>query len=1226
MNLFYYSLAPIFALFILIFSIPVFAQVEEVVTTSTPAVNEPLILSTLNIQDAKILSQKGNVFELYFNFVNKEIIQSGVKYGVKLIQETETGQFVVDEKVYPEILTIPENSIEGKIIAYTAPENISGKYTILITAQNEKGFSLGFTFVDTIELNATSKEVEIVPSSCYLKVVGEENGAKYNIAQAVDINFDETLSLNCLVKNPSDSSVSVNAFFNTFRSTIYGEPVVQIGEDTSMINFMANEEKEIFITLPRVVLPQIYETKVSLSSITGSSNSVVVRYILRGPSATINNIWLDKNSYQSGEVANASLMWESSTYNYSSRLGTSTETVVPAISLDLTLLDSDGKQCSETINKVLDQNDEALKVKIPIAVTQNCANPIVSATLKDEQGNVFDKFGFVAKEESINPVATVCDSENTDCLGKSDNKNVYIITIVIALIILIPLIVFLRKLKLKVVENDSNHNITKTFIFAFLFIFGGIMMPVDVDAVNFCANQTGPPVNGFSRACNPISVNIDKSSYVASSPMTVSISTGVSPTYGDLVYRYLVQGSFIGVTPYHMANSYDSYNGWSMQNYSDTTRYTGFSTGYATLLDTPHSSYVPNYKNIIVSVPSSAGLYVVGARAESWWDSSRPSHWYSYQSNYGDRQIAFTVTGALPPAPTSATINLSKNNILATESLTVSWAGNNSPTYYRVKVGTTEYDRGSDTTWTGTPASLGLGVKNHNFYAMACNTTGCSPWSPVKILTVIASTPAPTLTFTASPSSVTVGSASNLTWSTTNATACTASGDWSGSKTASGLPIVSTGVLNTVKTYTYTLKCTGAGGEVTKSATVIVSSGAPVPTLTFTANPTSVAVGGSSNLTWSATDVTTCIASGDWSGSKSLSGVQSTGVLNTVKTYTYTLRCIAGGGDIIRTVTVTVGSPSPPPPLLTGTIDANNCLVTVPGTRTCDTVVSWNATGYPNPKVYKSGSPWLSLDLPADIINSRSASVHLGGVSFVLQDSSVGPIDSVIARANCGPGLTYTYVASTGIDTCEAAVSSPYIRICPDNATVAVGGRLEYEVRYWSDSSVAPTCSTGSYAVVSDPGIGPINPYVAIIDVDPPLFKPIAQGVHVGVTQIYADYTPPSKPTLNTITNLTVADSSLPDPVISLIAKPQLVRNGNTTDIESVITSAYPTTCTLYGVHSSPIVINHTGTPSTKTYTKTTIPLEGAQIVSMDCVVDADSSATASESLRINLVPSIEEI
>jgi hypothetical protein len=69
------------------------------------------------------------------------------------------------------------------------------------------------------------------------------------------------------------------------------------------------------------------------------------------------------------------------------------------------------------------------------------------------------------------------------------------------------------------------------------------------------------------------------------------------------------------------------------------------------------------------------------------------------------------------------------------------------------------------------------------------------------------------------------GGSSTLTWSSTNATACAASGAWSGSEPVSGTR--STGALSS--TATYTLTCTGAGGTATKSATLTVSS-TPPPT------------------------------------------------------------------------------------------------------------------------------------------------------------------------------------------------------------------------------------------------------------------------------------------------------------------------------------------------------------------------------------------------------------
>lgn len=81
----------------------------------------------------------------------------------------------------------------------------------------------------------------------------------------------------------------------------------------------------------------------------------------------------------------------------------------------------------------------------------------------------------------------------------------------------------------------------------------------------------------------------------------------------------------------------------------------------------------------------------------------------------------------------------------------------------------------------------------------------------------------PALTFEASPSAITQGSSSTLSWNAQNATSCTASGAWNGSKSVSGTLAVSP-----PSTATYSLDCTGDGGSVQKDATVTVTS-APAP-------------------------------------------------------------------------------------------------------------------------------------------------------------------------------------------------------------------------------------------------------------------------------------------------------------------------------------------------------------------------------------------------------------
>jgi PKD repeat protein len=158
--------------------------------------------------------------------------------------------------------------------------------------------------------------------------------------------------------------------------------------------------------------------------------------------------------------------------------------------------------------------------------------------------------------------------------------------------------------------------------------------------------------------------------------------------------------------------------------------------------------------------------------------------------------------------------------------------------------------------------------------------------------------PPPTVTLTAAPDAIASGGNSTLTWSSTNATACEASGGWTGERQAAeGSEQVSP-----PETTTYTLTCTGDGGSAQASATVTV---VPAPTVTLSAEPQSIVVGDSSTLTWSTTNADTCQALGGWSGERpAAGGSESTGTLTA--TTVYTLTCTGVGGTTGASVTVTV--------------------------------------------------------------------------------------------------------------------------------------------------------------------------------------------------------------------------------------------------------------------------------------------------------------------------------
>jgi hypothetical protein len=85
----------------------------------------------------------------------------------------------------------------------------------------------------------------------------------------------------------------------------------------------------------------------------------------------------------------------------------------------------------------------------------------------------------------------------------------------------------------------------------------------------------------------------------------------------------------------------------------------------------------------------------------------------------------------------------------------------------------------------------------------------------------------PTVTITAAPTTITLGQFSTLTWSSTNATSCSASGDWSGIKPISGTERVTP---SSAGIKSYRLNCSGPGGVGSGVATVTVLNLVPITT------------------------------------------------------------------------------------------------------------------------------------------------------------------------------------------------------------------------------------------------------------------------------------------------------------------------------------------------------------------------------------------------------------
>jgi len=125
------------------------------------------------------------------------------------------------------------------------------------------------------------------------------------------------------------------------------------------------------------------------------------------------------------------------------------------------------------------------------------------------------------------------------------------------------------------------------------------------------------------------------------------------------------------------------------------------------------------------------------------------------------------------------------------------------------------------------------------------------------------------------------------------------------------------------------------------------------PTLEFTTQPTTIVSGQTATLYWQSYETSTCSAAGAWSGSKPISGNESTGALNSDTTYT--LSCAGwDGSSVEKSITVTVtpveqdvcpnisGSQTTIPAGYT--VDGSGQCVLIPPTDVCPNIAGDQAT------------------------------------------------------------------------------------------------------------------------------------------------------------------------------------------------------------------------------------------------------------------------------------------
>jgi hypothetical protein len=383
------------------------------------------VVATVNVSNAKIITQKDRDFVISFDISNMIGAQPKVKYSVRLTKPSTTTELTVDEKVYDEVLSLSENSSINKTIDYKIPASISaGKYRLWVDSKNSSGLPLGVAFVGEVGVvENVENTIEIIPNSCFFF----SSSGKSALKQGNIINPSDTLTAKCKVKSTFPTDVILTPNFITRNHTAFGDIASTTGGSSENL-VIKKGINDVTFALPVALKPQDYNLTFNLVSNGVTSNSITFDYTLSGQSGTIKNVVFDKTYYKAGETAYLQI--------FSTQTSTSTVSVL--------VLDGNGVPCTATTSQEI-SNFSVLV--LPILITKDCLNPKADIFLSSG-GKVLDSNNF--------RIMTVV---STTTAMATTNKTA-IVSILIVIVFIFAVLFYKDK-----------HSIAKVFIFVLLFSF-----------------------------------------------------------------------------------------------------------------------------------------------------------------------------------------------------------------------------------------------------------------------------------------------------------------------------------------------------------------------------------------------------------------------------------------------------------------------------------------------------------------------------------------------------------------------------------------------------------------------------------------------------------------------------------------------------------------------------------------------------------------------------------
>lgn len=430
------------------------ALAQDATTTPVSTDGGP-VLANVNIHEPSFTQDENGDVSVSFVLQNGGDAVAGVLYALQVVKDG----VIADERVYSAGIFLPTGENIPVTASYGAPEYLTGEYDVFIVVSNKDGFEFGTGYAGKVTFSGTGEHVAIDENACVLRVSGEAESSTYAPAQGVDISSDETLTATCEVTNNFKTDMNVGVSFETRYRGLFGDIASYVPPQNANLSFVSGEKKSISFALPKAPFPQAYYVGVKLLNERGDvvSNTAVFRYVLRGASATVQNISLNKASYVAGETAVVSVVWTPSADRFSG-MRTKVGTEIQNGLLKVNIANSRGVTCGGA-SMDLSVGGEHRIVSVPI--TTDCSAPRVTVSILSGTGDM----------------ATVL-AEQTGVFEKPGKfRAIFIVYGALLLIACVLMYQFLHKRKM---NKTGMMGPTAFFLFAMLFTPAG-----DVSAITF---------------------------------------------------------------------------------------------------------------------------------------------------------------------------------------------------------------------------------------------------------------------------------------------------------------------------------------------------------------------------------------------------------------------------------------------------------------------------------------------------------------------------------------------------------------------------------------------------------------------------------------------------------------------------------------------------------------------------------------------------------------------